>query len=367
MSSRLKLEEDIAWQLIVFISLFTPLQVCLVALRFYARSLTKRRYDLADLLVVVALVAQLVATGIDIGAVTQASVSYHLDYLTETEPEKITTFFKYLVPISIWYFATITITKLAICKLYLTIFPKQIISVILYITAFVLIATPVATTISLLAACRPFSANWGPSHVQNTHCLNKEAIFVWGTIPNIVTDVILLAVPLPVIWKLQVTTKVKLALSFTFIIGSLGLVASILRFISFFNTNSFTDATYNATELIIWTLAEPGIYLISASLLMYKPLLDKMTATNFAAIRRYLRFGGFTVAKSHTTSFSQYLNSCRDDGDRNIALGDRTVHSGFVQLGGNEDDYGAGQRNAITTDIQQSRDGVQEGDIVHVQ
>lgn len=55
-----------------------------------------------------------------------------------------------------------------------------------------------------------------------------------------------------------------------------GLIASILRFIAFDRTSSFTDPTYNAVELIIWTLAEPGIYLIAACLMTYRPFLDKL-------------------------------------------------------------------------------------------
>jgi hypothetical protein len=45
--------------------------------------------------------------------------------------------------------------------------------------------------------------------------------------------------------------------------------------VAFHNTNSFTDATYNAVELIIWTVCEPGIYLIAACIMVYRPLLEK--------------------------------------------------------------------------------------------
>jgi hypothetical protein len=139
-------------------------------------------------------------------------------------------FFKYLVAISVWYFATITITKLAVCKLYRTLFPQRTVLVILSITAFILIAAPIVTSIVLLAACRPFSANWGSAEVQSTHCLNKEAVFVWGGIPSIVTDVVLLTLPLPIIWRLHTTQKLKIALSITFIIGSMYVRPSLFLF-----------------------------------------------------------------------------------------------------------------------------------------
>lgn len=48
-----------------------------------------------------------------------------------------------------------------------------------------------------------------------------------------------------------------------------------MRFLAFSNNNSFLDATWNAVELVIWTNAEPGIYLVAACLMTYRPLLDR--------------------------------------------------------------------------------------------
>jgi len=55
-----------------------------------------------------------------------------------------------------------------------------------------------------------------------------------------------------------------------------GLITSVLRFAAFYRKSSFLDPNYNAVELIIWTVCEPGVYLIAACLMMYRPLLDKL-------------------------------------------------------------------------------------------
>ena len=59
----------VGWRVEVFIGVFTPLTVLLVALRFYARSLTASRYGLEDWLVLFSLLAQLLQTGVIIGKV----------------------------------------------------------------------------------------------------------------------------------------------------------------------------------------------------------------------------------------------------------------------------------------------------------
>ncbi|TRX88382.1 hypothetical protein FHL15_010695 [Xylaria flabelliformis] len=266
----------VGWRVEVFIGVFTPLTVLLVALRFYARSLTASRYGFEDWLVLFALLAQLLQTGVIIGSIKQGGVGLHIDYLEETQPEKITIFLKYLVAESIWYLATIWIAKLSICILYRRLFPGRWVYVVLCIVVFIMIGTSIATVITLFVACRPFSANWGPPEVQQTHCIDKEPLFVWGTLPNVITDAILLIIPLPIVWKLHMATNLKMALTVTFLIGGIGLVASILRLASFHNTHSFTDPAYNGAELQIWTLAEGGIYIISASLLVCRPLLEKI-------------------------------------------------------------------------------------------
>ena len=55
-----------------------------------------------------------------------------------------------------------------------------------------------------------------------------------------------------------------------------GLVTSIVRFTTFFTHNSFIDPSFSAVDLIIWTEIEVGVYLISACMLTYRPLLERI-------------------------------------------------------------------------------------------
>lgn len=61
------LSQYTGWRDSVFISIFTPLLFFVVALRFYSRSLTGSRHDLGDLLIVLALLSQILVTGLSIG------------------------------------------------------------------------------------------------------------------------------------------------------------------------------------------------------------------------------------------------------------------------------------------------------------
>ncbi|KAF3002247.1 hypothetical protein E8E14_006260 [Neopestalotiopsis sp. 37M] len=333
MSDSLSSPEYIGWRLEVFVGVFTPVQIVLVALRCYARSITAR-------------------------SVRQSAVGHHIGYLEETNPEAVTLFFKYLVAVSAWYYVTIWISKVAICLLYRRLFPQKTVHVIVTITLGILISTSIACLIADLAACKPFSANWAPPAVQAVQCIDKETLFIWSTLPNIVTDVIMLVLPLPIVWRLHTSTQMKGALTITFLIGSMGLVASACRFWAFSNTNSFTDATYNAVELIIWTVVEPGIYLLSASMLMFRPLFERFNIHS-------LKIGSRDRSKNYR--HSDVLRAPYDSERGGIALGSRPTN-GFEHIADDEDpqdatkfasaqhasDRPATSNIKITTNIKQS-------------
>jgi hypothetical protein len=140
--------------------------------------------------------------------------------LKENDPEKVANWGKYLLVIATLYFVVVSIPKLAVLTLYHRLFPQRTAKITVYLLAGVLIAGTVANTIVSLAACKPFKANYDTT-VPGHKCIDKEAFFVWTSLPNIITDVIMLVLPLPIVWGLNNTKRIKVALTFTFIVGSL--------------------------------------------------------------------------------------------------------------------------------------------------
>ena len=51
---------------------------------------------------------------------------------------------------------------------------------------------------------------------------------------NFLTDLMILAIPMPLVWKLQADLWRRLSLAFTFLLGSFVVFASIYRFYSIF-------------------------------------------------------------------------------------------------------------------------------------
>ena len=122
--------------------------------------------------------------------------------------------------ISILYFAGVNIPKLAILALYRRLFPNKSNRYVIYALMGILIGLTISTVVTALVACIPFAANWDPT-LPGARCIDKEAFFRWGSLPNIITDIIMLILPMRIVWNLHTTTRLKVGLTITFLFGSL--------------------------------------------------------------------------------------------------------------------------------------------------
>lgn len=77
----------------------------------------------------------------------------------------------------------------------------------------------VADTVAASVMCLPLDYLWDKS-IPGGKCINIAAFYRWGSLPNAVSDLFMLVIPLPTVWKLQVERKVKIGLTVTFLTGS---------------------------------------------------------------------------------------------------------------------------------------------------
>lgn len=72
--------------------------------------------------------------------------------------------------------------------------------------------------ITLLFGCSPIATYWKPSIPG--HCIETiKADYGYGSL-NFITDLIMFVLPLPMVWKLQLSLKQKIGISLVFMAGS---------------------------------------------------------------------------------------------------------------------------------------------------
>jgi hypothetical protein len=118
------------------------------------------------------------------------------------------------------YSPALAFAKLSFLCFYLNLNPSKGFRTSVYVTMFVVIGSCVGIVISLLAACSPFAKNIDVT-VKGGYCLNKAALYIATGVLNIITDLMVLVLPIPMVVGLQMARSRKILLILLFSVGSM--------------------------------------------------------------------------------------------------------------------------------------------------
>ena len=108
----------------------------------------------------------------------------------------------------------------AILLFYMRIFPNRWMRLSVYgVTTFTM-AWVMAMVIVVILQCTPVQFFWD-RQISDGHCIKADPFYFATGITSTVTLITVLFLPMPIIWKLQVSSGRKLGLAFTFTIGAL--------------------------------------------------------------------------------------------------------------------------------------------------
>lgn len=123
--------------------------------------------------------------------------------------------------------------------------------------------------------CRPFRKTWDPETPGNCAIPSLSLWRYLGT-PNALTTIMVIAIPVPALIKLQVSKAMKLGLTVIFAVCIVGFVAAVMRIRAFLLVTDFHDITYENVKPFCWTITESGIYLVAGVMATLRPLLKKV-------------------------------------------------------------------------------------------
>ncbi|KAL1867792.1 hypothetical protein Plec18167_008538 [Paecilomyces lecythidis] len=141
----------------------------------------------------------------------------------------------------------------------------------------------ISVVLETLLLCRPLAYNWDTT--IDGVCGERNATFVAAGTLNLVTDLMVMALPIPHIWKLKLSVAKKLALCLVFCMGLLVSVISIVRLASLMAID-FTDITYSVQMGVMWTVLEPELAIICANMPVMKPILSRVFPKLFPSSNR---------------------------------------------------------------------------------
>lgn len=146
--------------------------------------------------------------------------------------------------------------KVALCWAYLRMLkatPNPHYKILIYVVAAGAILGHVGGTLVLLFQCSPVRKSWLP--LTPGHCLPNDATFYGLAAVTIFFDIIIFFLPIPILVKLSINKKKKIALCFVFLLGLLTTVCSIMRMIQIIAIAK----TGNSTMLVLWGVIELNV------------------------------------------------------------------------------------------------------------
>ncbi|KAI5920214.1 hypothetical protein F4810DRAFT_713736 [Camillea tinctor] len=171
-----------------------------------------------------------------------------------------------------FYNVAIVSTKLSVLALYYRVFVTRIFRRVVLATAVFVVLWLVTMELLMGFGCRPVQTWWGAT--EGT-CIDKIAFTYFTNITNLVTDLWIFAMPIPVILRLKVQLDKRLCLCFLFSIG-LGTCAISAARLSFVFSVASDDITWWEVPLGILSAWEPCGGILCANLpIVYKYLVDK--------------------------------------------------------------------------------------------
>ncbi|KAJ5081861.1 hypothetical protein NUU61_010125 [Penicillium alfredii] len=242
-----------------------------VLLRVYTRLKTSQaQFGLDDCFISAALFSAY-GSGICVIISTRYKNGWHQQALTHDD---FTVVWKLLFAQVIIYASTVTCTKTSIVLFYRRIFNLRY---SLYAAMFFILGYFVAVVITIAAACRPFPFCW--EHYINPQasgtCIDVSEFLFASGIASVLIDALILCVPAPIIWKLQMPKSQRLAVTGILLLGSFVCVAGIVRVVMLARNLHSSDPSWTIAPVFVWSCVEPFIGIVCACLPTVSPLFRR--------------------------------------------------------------------------------------------
>ncbi|KAL5339806.1 hypothetical protein BJX70DRAFT_139713 [Aspergillus crustosus] len=196
-------------------------------------------------------------------------------HVGEVDPSSVVVTLKAILPLEALYGIVMSLVKTSIMVFYLNIFgSKRSFRMGVAITMTIVWLWAISVILETLLLCRPLAFNWDIT-LEGGKCGNRNATYVVTGTLNLVTDLMVMALPIPHIWKLQLGIAKKIALSVVFSMGLLVSIISVVRLVALMAID-FNDITHSVQMGVLWTVVEPELAILCANMPILKPVLSRI-------------------------------------------------------------------------------------------
>ncbi|KAK3643569.1 hypothetical protein LTR56_010079 [Elasticomyces elasticus] len=259
---------------------FTSLAVIASVLRLYTRIGVGRNGGYDDACIVVATVLTIALT-VTVCLETKYGNGRHQSTIS---PEDGVRSLQALYASIIVYNLALFFCKCSILLQYLRIFPQRHFRFACFSLLALIIVYANWTLWSQVFFCKPIAAYWDLA--GGGKCLDRGTVWFVNAGMNIVSDMAVAVLPLPMLRQLNIQRKPKIALMIVFALGGFTCIVSILRLASIYALTHSVDTSYNGALAALWSSLEVNTGILCSSLPTLKTLVSRAFPHLFTSYHR---------------------------------------------------------------------------------
>ncbi|KAJ5982451.1 hypothetical protein N7451_012551 [Penicillium sp. IBT 35674x] len=174
----------------------------------------------------------------------------------------------------------IYVIELCLIKLSLLFFYRRVFGMnrLNQLATFLVISWTIGSLIAILTGPDPISYFWNETlqHSNGRYRYDFYHYYIGNAVSNVACDLIVIAVPIPIVWRLKMRVTQKVAVSLVLLLGCFVLAASIIRihYLTRLRGEGLIDITWTMAPVSLWSTIEPCISVIAACLLAMKPVVQ---------------------------------------------------------------------------------------------
>ncbi|KAH7393460.1 hypothetical protein BKA64DRAFT_755623 [Cadophora sp. MPI-SDFR-AT-0126] len=313
------------WQQIHTYIVLVPLTTLFVSLRIFARLRLNIGIGPDDYVLLVALAFYLTMTS-TAWVIAVTGFGQHTFWLLTRQVVRALKFFWIS---ELLYLSAITFTKLSLLLFFRRIFPSNgFRKATVWAGAFI-ITSNISLFMALAFQCMPVHGVWTNWMYKTppVQCINVFAAVYIAAGMSITHDILILCMPIPTLWSLNLGLQKKINLMVMFGVGSFVIVASVIRLPSLMKMGASSDPSFDQAPVAFWTNLEVSVGIICACLPACRSLIGfyfprlQMSLNNTSSNDR--NTPGYTNPTSSKNT-NEYFSKKRAARDSFLELDDRS-------------------------------------------
>ncbi|KAH8676123.1 integral membrane protein [Xylariales sp. PMI_506] len=281
--SPIPIENSLQYEILVTSSLSIVVPCLFVGLRFYVKSSrTSKPLDVTDLCVLIALMFDIGLHSDYFLLVFKGGMGFHpADIMSRFGPDVLVFFGKAIVSVGCLYNLAVYTCKIPVLLMYATLIPVRQMITLVRVFGVLFTVSYLSTSIAPFFLCRPLAYTWDKT-IEGGSCGNWPLYYTFCGALNITYEAIVLILPMPFFFKLQLPLSKRLILMAMFGVGFATCAIGIYRQTTIPGLD-FNDMTYQGIGATVFSGLEPPVAISLSCIPFFRPLFKGKFGTTYDA------------------------------------------------------------------------------------